>query len=105
MYKASYHKQIKKCIPNCKRKLRVDIPPKAKTSKCLKIQKFCKKGGSSHGLYRIAFLERLGGFLAEGLGFEPRLAESESAVLPLDDPPVPSMQLFLLSFRILRFLT
>jgi hypothetical protein len=22
-----------------------------------------------------------------GLGFEPRLAESESAVLPLDDPP------------------
>src|SRR5580693_2993699 len=28
-------------------------------------------------------LERLAG----GLGFEPRLAESESAVLPLDDPP------------------
>jgi hypothetical protein len=26
--------------------------------------------------------------LAGGLGFEPRLAESESAVLPLDDPPV-----------------
>ncbi len=25
--------------------------------------------------------------LAGGLGFEPRLAESESAVLPLDDPP------------------
>ena len=23
-----------------------------------------------------------------GLGFEPRLAESESAVLPLDDPPM-----------------
>ncbi len=29
------------------------------------------------------FLKRLAG----GLGFEPRLAESESAVLPLDDPP------------------
>src|SRR5438445_2766496 len=27
--------------------------------------------------------------LAGGLGFEPRLAESESAVLPLDDPPPP----------------
>ena len=27
------------------------------------------------------------GELAGGLGFEPRLAESESAVLPLDDPP------------------
>lgn len=26
--------------------------------------------------------------LAEGQGFEPRLAESESAVLPLDDPPL-----------------
>jgi hypothetical protein len=25
--------------------------------------------------------------VAGGLGFEPRLAESESAVLPLDDPP------------------
>src|SRR5262244_928115 len=25
--------------------------------------------------------------LTGGLGFEPRLAESESAVLPLDDPP------------------
>ena len=25
--------------------------------------------------------------LAGGLGFEPRLAESESAVLPLDDSP------------------
>ncbi len=25
--------------------------------------------------------------LAGGLGFEPRPAESESAVLPLDDPP------------------
>src|ERR1051326_4438945 len=29
----------------------------------------------------------LGNRLAGGLGFEPRLAESESAVLPLDDPP------------------
>ncbi|CAK0759119.1 hypothetical protein CCP3SC1AL1_250015 [Gammaproteobacteria bacterium] len=26
-------------------------------------------------------------YLAGGLGLEPRLAESESAVLPLDDPP------------------
>ena len=26
--------------------------------------------------------------LAGGLGFEPRLVESESDVLPLDDPPV-----------------
>ena len=26
--------------------------------------------------------------MAGGLGFEPRLAESESAVLPLDDPPI-----------------
>src|SRR5471030_1495905 len=26
--------------------------------------------------------------LAGGLGFEPRQAESESAVLPLDDPPI-----------------
>jgi hypothetical protein len=28
------------------------------------------------------------GKLAGGLGFEPRQAESESAVLPLDDPPM-----------------
>ncbi len=27
--------------------------------------------------------------MAGGLGFEPRQAESESAVLPLDDPPKP----------------
>ena len=26
--------------------------------------------------------------LAGGLGFEPRLVESESTVLPLDDPPI-----------------
>ena len=26
--------------------------------------------------------------VAGGLGFEPRLTESESAVLPLDDPPL-----------------
>ena len=26
--------------------------------------------------------------LAGGLGFEPRLTESESVVLPLDDPPI-----------------
>ena len=30
--------------------------------------------------------------LAGGLGFEPRLAESESAVLPLDDPPTVSFE-------------
>jgi hypothetical protein len=30
--------------------------------------------------------------VAGGLGFEPRLAESESAVLPLDDPPVFSLR-------------
>src|SRR3569623_2142301 len=29
--------------------------------------------------------------MAGGLGFEPRLAESESAVLPLDDPPIPRL--------------
>src|SRR3569832_3019486 len=29
--------------------------------------------------------------MAGGLGFEPRLAESESAVLPLDDPPLPRL--------------
>ena len=28
------------------------------------------------------------GNLVGGLGFEPRQAESESAVLPLDDPPM-----------------
>src|SRR5205085_2576056 len=33
------------------------------------------------------------GRLAGGLGFEPRLAESESAVLPLDDPPSGSPRL------------
>ena len=26
--------------------------------------------------------------MAGGLGFEPRLDESESSVLPLDDPPI-----------------
>ena len=31
--------------------------------------------------------------MAGGLGFEPRLAESESAVLPLDDPPVEARKL------------
>ena len=30
-------------------------------------------------------------WVAGGLGFEPRQAESESAVLPLDDPPTGSM--------------
>jgi hypothetical protein len=32
-------------------------------------------------------VEMLWNKVAGGLGFEPRLAESESAVLPLDDPP------------------
>lgn len=40
------------------------------------------------------------GKLAGGLGFEPRLAESESAVLPLDDPPTgPDEKAFLASRR------
>ena len=34
-----------------------------------------------------------GSELAGGLGFEPRLAESESAVLPLDDPPTGNSKL------------
>jgi hypothetical protein len=41
---------------------------------------------SPDGALRKA-LNRQGCKLAGGLGFEPRLAESESAVLPLDDPP------------------
>src|SRR5487761_420613 len=32
--------------------------------------------------------------MAGGLGFEPRLAESESAVLPLDDPPAGASRRF-----------
>jgi hypothetical protein len=38
--------------------------------------------------------------VAGGLGFEPRLAESESAVLPLDDPPMPESDK---SLRLQRF--
>jgi hypothetical protein len=34
-------------------------------------------------IYLIMLIKKVAG----GLGFEPRLAESESAVLPLDDPP------------------
>ena len=34
-------------------------------------------------------------FLAGGLGFEPRLTESESVVLPLDDPPKEPLRGFL----------
>ena len=37
--------------------------------------------------------------LAGGLGFEPRLAESESAVLPLDDPPKCRLAPFFTVFR------
>jgi hypothetical protein len=40
------------------------------------------------------------GLLAGGLGFEPRQAESESAVLPLDDPPKPGSRR---AFRALAF--
>ena len=39
--------------------------------------------------------------LAGGLGFEPRLAESEFAVLPLDDPPVFTNQINHLGFTVL----
>ncbi len=35
-----------------------------------------------------------GRLMAGGPGFEPGLAESESAVLPLDDPPVESVEAF-----------
>lgn len=37
------------------------------------------------GLYKLLIL--FGNLVAGELGFEPRLAESESAVLPLDDSP------------------
>ena len=36
---------------------------------------------------RKSFLKKNRGMVAGGQGFEPRQAESESAVLPLDDPP------------------
>lgn len=36
---------------------------------------------------RRIFLWEFGSFLAGGPGFEPRLTESESAVLPLNYPP------------------
>lgn len=38
--------------------------------------------------------------VAGGLGFEPRLAESESAVLPLDDPPMFTNRINHLSFTV-----
>src|SRR5271165_7204557 len=38
-------------------------------------------------LFVNKYLEIRNFWMAGGLGFEPRLAESESAVLPLDDPP------------------
>src|SRR5260221_12863894 len=44
----------------------------------------CARSSSCQGA-AAGFLR--GGRMAGGLGFEPRLAESESAVLPLDDPP------------------
>src|SRR5262249_39788166 len=40
-------------------------------------------------LRAVAYAPRYRCELAGGLGFEPRQAESESAVLPLDDPPTP----------------
>ena len=47
-----------------------------------------KNGGErppgSRAKYLILLIKQR---LAGGLGFEPRQAESESAVLPLDDPP------------------
>ena len=46
--------------------------PRVAQVRVVKVESFCK----------LLFL------LAGGLGFEPRLAESESAVLPLDDPPM-----------------
>ena len=33
--------------------------------------------------------------VAGGLGFEPRLTESESVVLPLDDPPFNSFESYM----------
>src|SRR5262249_47516786 len=39
------------------------------------------------GLVKTLCSVKAAGGLVGGLGFEPRLAESESAVLPLDDPP------------------
>lgn len=48
----------------------------------------------SNSLYRLEvpprwpFLRTSGPFLAGELGFEPRLTESESAVLPLNYPPI-----------------
>ena len=51
----------------------------------LQFQWYCnmilEKEKPANSLEQRAFL------VAGGLGFEPRLAESESAVLPLDDPP------------------
>ena len=47
----------------------------------LKIKKTVEEG--------LNFLNLIdGGALAGGQGFEPRLMEPESIVLPLDDPPV-----------------
>ena len=44
--------------------------------------------------------------LAGGEGFEPPLAESESAVLPLDDPPKKTLgQSSVLALRVLRCAT
>ncbi len=44
--------------------------------------------------------------VAGGLGFEPRLAESESAVLPLDDPPpIADMDQWVDIFNIARIFT
>ena len=42
---------------------------------------------------RVAFF-----ILAGGEGFEPPLAESESAVLPLDDPPLGSLSIWRVDF-------
>ena len=65
------------------------IPVRRCTSAC--------RAGVCHGaapcwtanFYVISMAWRL---VAGGLGFEPRLAESESAVLPLDDPPTNQLE-------------
>ena len=44
---------------------------------------WCRHGDDWYPIVGSILLKNLAG----GLGFEPRLAESESAVLPLDDPP------------------
>jgi hypothetical protein len=63
----------------------------SKSSSAVKVRKtryFLPRFASFSGIRRHRYR------MAGGLGFEPRLAESESAVLPLDDPPSGPMQRF-----------